>query len=143
MAESDAIRALEQERDDALAQVDRLRAERDHLENRWRDEHALRKTAIERADRAEAERDAARAELERLQANAHQAAEKYHHTGQQAIALHERNSALTVKLEAAERDRDRLAEQVKRVKQVRAWRNEDGRMFVFASDLRAALDGAS
>lgn len=38
--------------------------------------------------------------------------------------------------------RDRATEQLQRVKQVRVWRNEDGNGFVFADDLRAAVDGA-
>ena len=67
-----------------------------------------------------AERDEARAEL---------------------AAAHDELTRARLMLSDAQDERDEAREQVKRVKQVRTWRNEDGRKFVFADDLHAALGG--
>ncbi len=54
-------------------------------------------------------------------------------------------------LDAAVKTRDREFDELKRLRatvhrvryQVRCWQNEDGKSFVFADDLRAALDGGA
>ncbi|WP_141576078.1 hypothetical protein [Actinomadura sp. WMMA1423] len=52
----------------------------------------------------------------------------------------ERDRALS-RQRNAEAERDAACQQVERAAQVRVWRNEDGKGFVFAYDLYAALNG--
>lgn len=70
--------------------------------------------------------DAARAEVERLREQ-----ERY---------LQETTDAARNGWKNAETERGRLVEQVERVERIRVWTNEDGKGFVFADDLRTALD---
>ena len=121
------VARLEAERDAAIDAKRRLERERDLMGKRVEQGRAAAVVYVERISEVEAERDTAVATVEKALADV-------------KTIVAERDAAR----EQVEIERGRgngYANQVVRVKQVRVWHNEDGKGFVFADDLFAALDG--
>ena len=137
-------RNAEAERDRLRAELEDARVDLKSAEMQRDDYRTAHKTAVAELDEARRERDLAIAHDRQpyptpwAYEQACRALEEHRQRADKAKGEQDRLKADRDRLKD---ERNRRAAQVQRATQVRVWRNEDGKGFVFADDLRAALDG--